>query len=222
MAITFTERAAREMRDRIRKACRRRLQECPENQADYWLELIRDLDSARISTIHSFCASLLRAHAVEAGIDPRFRVLDGAQAGTLLFELTDDVLRDRLAERDEAALALVTRFGLDRLRADDRPAAGRAAGDRLAAVARRDGRGACGAVGRVLAHATPCRGCCARSAESAAARTLLDLADALSAGAIRRCASGATSCWSSFRALWRRRLACAGSAGETPAPQRRC
>ena len=40
-----------------------------------------------------FCASLLRAEAVEAGIDPRFRVLDGAQAGTLLFELSDEVLR---------------------------------------------------------------------------------------------------------------------------------
>ncbi len=116
VAITFTERAAREMRDRIRKTCHQRLRECPDSQADYWLELIRDLDSARISTIHSFCASLLRAHAVEAGIDPRFRVLDGAQAGTLLFELTDDVLRDRLAERNEAALTLVTRFGLDRLR----------------------------------------------------------------------------------------------------------
>jgi ATP-dependent helicase/nuclease subunit A len=116
VAITFTERAAREMRDRIRAACRRRLLECPDHQANYWLALVRDLDAARISTIHSFCGSLLRAHAVEAGVDPRFRVLDGAQAGTLLFELTDEVLRDRLAERNEAALALVTRFGLDRLR----------------------------------------------------------------------------------------------------------
>ena len=116
VAITFTERAAREMRDRIRAACRRRLLECPEPQADYWLGVVRDLDAARISTIHAFCGSLLRAHAVEAGIDPRFRVLDGAQAGTLLFELIDDVLRDRLAERNEVALALVTRFGLDRLR----------------------------------------------------------------------------------------------------------
>ncbi|MEN6459098.1 MAG: UvrD-helicase domain-containing protein [Thermoguttaceae bacterium] len=116
VAITFTERAAREMRDRIRKACRKRLEECPEPQADYWLQLIRDLDSARISTIHSFCASLLRAHAVEAGLDPRFRVLDGAQAGTLLFELTDDLLRERLADRDDDALTLVTRFGVDRLR----------------------------------------------------------------------------------------------------------
>jgi ATP-dependent helicase/nuclease subunit A len=116
VAITFTERAAREMRDRIRAACGRRLLECPEHQAGYWLELVRDLDAARISTIHAFCASLLRSHAVEARIDPRFRVLDGAQAGTLLFELSDEVLRQRLSERDETALALVTRFGLDRLR----------------------------------------------------------------------------------------------------------
>ena len=116
VAITFTERAAREMRDRIRKACRERLRQCPPEQAGYWLALIRDLDAARISTIHAFCGGLLRAHAVEAGIDPRFGVLDGAQAGTLLFELSDDVLRNRLAERDEAALALVTRFSLDRLR----------------------------------------------------------------------------------------------------------
>ena len=110
VAITFTERAAREMRDRIRAACQRRLLERPEHQAGYWLELLRDLDSARISTIHAFCAALLRGHAVEAGIDPRFRVLDGAQAGTLLFELSDEMLRDRLAERHEATLALVTRF----------------------------------------------------------------------------------------------------------------
>ncbi|MEN6450113.1 MAG: UvrD-helicase domain-containing protein [Thermoguttaceae bacterium] len=116
VAITFTERAAREMRDRIRKTCQKRLQDCPEQQADYWVELIRDLDSARISTIHSFCASLLRAHAVEAGIDPRFRVLDGVQAGTLLFQLTDEVVRQRLADGDEPTLTLVARFGLDRLR----------------------------------------------------------------------------------------------------------
>ncbi len=116
VAITFTERTAREMRDRIRRECRNRLQECPDEHARHWLDLIRELDSARISTIHSFCASLLRSHAVEAGIDPRFRVLDGAQAGTLLVELIDDLLRDRLAARNEAALALVARLGLARLR----------------------------------------------------------------------------------------------------------
>src|SRR3972149_8920471 len=45
VAITFTERAAREMRDRIRAACHQRLIECPEEQADHWLQLLRELDA---------------------------------------------------------------------------------------------------------------------------------------------------------------------------------
>ena len=115
VAITFTERAAREMRDRIREACGKRLKSCPEAEVEHWRELLRELDS-RISTIHSFCGSLLRSHAVEAGLDPRFRVLDAAQSDTLLFELVDRGLRWRLADRDEAVIELVVKYGLDRLR----------------------------------------------------------------------------------------------------------
>jgi ATP-dependent helicase/nuclease subunit A len=115
-AITFTERAAREMRDRIRDACSKRLLEAPEHQGEYWLRLTRELDTARISTIHSFCGSLLRAHAVEAGIDPHFSVLDQAQADTLLYELIDREIRRRLALREESVLDLVVQFGLGSLR----------------------------------------------------------------------------------------------------------
>jgi ATP-dependent helicase/nuclease subunit A len=116
LAITFTERAAREMRDRIRSRCRDRLLECPEADAGYWLELLRELDTARISTIHSFCGSLLRSHAVEAGLNPAFRILDQAQADTLLSELIDDSLRNKLAERSEAVMDLIVRYGLGKLR----------------------------------------------------------------------------------------------------------
>ena len=115
VAITFTERAAREMRDRIRQACHRQLQDAAEEQAGYWLELIRELDTARISTIHAFCGWLLRGHAVEAGLDPQFRVLDQAQAETLLYEALDEHLRGRLAERHEDMIELVVEFGLERL-----------------------------------------------------------------------------------------------------------
>ncbi len=111
-AITFTERAAREMRDRIRKACTARLLEAPEEHVDHWLRLVRQLDAAQIGTIHSFCGSLLRAHAVEAGVDPRFQVLDQAQADTLLFERIDAELRQRLSAGEEAVIELVVQFGL--------------------------------------------------------------------------------------------------------------
>lgn len=114
-AITFTERAAREMRDRIRDACRKKLLACPEAEVDYWLGLLRELEEARISTIHSFCAALLRSRAVEAGLDPHFSVLEAAQTETLLYKTTDNILRRRLADGDEEAINLVTLFGLERL-----------------------------------------------------------------------------------------------------------
>ncbi len=117
VAITFTDRAAREMRDRIRRRCYDRLQSAAVADADYWAQLLRALDNARISTIHAFCASLLRIHAVEAALDPQFTVLEQAQADTLLSESIDDEVRRLISERDENTLELSVQFGLDGLRA---------------------------------------------------------------------------------------------------------
>ncbi len=65
VAITFTDAAAREMRFRIRKRCYERLSQATDpDEQQAWRKLLRSLDSARISTIHSFCAALLRSHAV--------------------------------------------------------------------------------------------------------------------------------------------------------------
>ena len=115
-AITFTERAAREMRQRIRAACTARLLDAAEDQVEYWLRTVRELDSARIATIHSFCGTLLRSHAVEARLDPHFQVLDATATQTVLYELIDEQLRQRLALRDEAVIDLVVQYGLAGLR----------------------------------------------------------------------------------------------------------
>ncbi|QEG35181.1 UvrD-helicase domain-containing protein [Bythopirellula goksoeyrii] len=117
VAITFTDAAAREMRDRIRLSCYDRLKVATavdEQQA--WRRLLRILDTARISTIHSFCGSLLRSHAVEAQLDPRFEQLDAASADLLRLRTLDDRLRQLLLKRDEAVIQLATRFGLSKLR----------------------------------------------------------------------------------------------------------
>ncbi|HEY1601906.1 MAG TPA: UvrD-helicase domain-containing protein [Pirellulales bacterium] len=117
IAITFTDRAAREMRERVRRKCRERLQHAAgEEEAAAWLKLLRELETARVSTIHSFCGSLLRSHAVEAGIDPRFQVLQPGQAATLFAEQMDDQLRAQLGERNEDLLNLIVMFGLPRVR----------------------------------------------------------------------------------------------------------
>ncbi|MEX0585954.1 MAG: UvrD-helicase domain-containing protein, partial [Pirellulales bacterium] len=116
VAFTYTQRAARDMRDRIRRRCHQRLAVAPAEHADYWRRLVWQLDSARVSTIHSFCASLLRAHAAAAGLDPRFELLEPAALRTLTAQLVDDHLRQALGERDENLMGLVRRFGLGPLR----------------------------------------------------------------------------------------------------------
>lgn len=116
VAITFTDRAAREMRDRIRSACHHRLQNCETEAVEHWLTIMRGLDSARISTIHSFCTSLLRSQAVDAGLDPRFTVLEPALADTLLRNTAKDVLHGLLEQGDEDASEFVLQFGLERSR----------------------------------------------------------------------------------------------------------
>jgi ATP-dependent helicase/nuclease subunit A len=114
VAITFTERAAREMRDRIRGACHQELMRCPAGEVDHWQKIVRGLDAARISTIHSFCASLLRSFAVDAGIDPGFGLLDAATATAFLRGVVDETVRDLLSRGDEGTMQLVFVYGLER------------------------------------------------------------------------------------------------------------
>jgi ATP-dependent helicase/nuclease subunit A len=119
VAITFTDAAAREMRDRIRRACYDRLRAAATDaEAAAWQRLMRSMDAARISTIHAFCAALLRQHAVEAGLDPQFQVLDAPAAELLRLETIDDRLRTLLVDRNDDVLNYAAARGLDRLRED--------------------------------------------------------------------------------------------------------
>ncbi len=106
LVITYTERAAGELRDRIRA----RLLEA--GRAD----LARELDAAWISTIHGFCHRLLKAHPFAAGVDPRFRVLDEPQARVLQREAFEAALTDFCADDDAERLGLLATYGARGLR----------------------------------------------------------------------------------------------------------
>ena len=88
LAITFTEKAAQEMKARIAKRLRERGLE----------EARRELESAYIGTIHSFCARILREHPIEANVDPSFRVLEGDEANLLKETVLDELIEDRFQE----------------------------------------------------------------------------------------------------------------------------
>src|SRR4029077_5797269 len=67
-------------------------------------------------TIHGFCARLLRAYPLAAGLDPRFRELDEAQAAFLRRERFGEALADFCAGDDPQRLELLATYGSDRLR----------------------------------------------------------------------------------------------------------
>lgn len=103
LAITFTEKAAGELRDRVRRRLLR----------DRERELAARVESAWISTIHAACLRILRAHAVAAGLDPDFAVLDEASSRAMRADAWRTALTRVCAERGDAAVDVVAAYGVD-------------------------------------------------------------------------------------------------------------
>jgi ATP-dependent helicase/nuclease subunit A len=110
-ALTYTEKAAKVMKDRIRQECLREEENArAEDRTEWWRRQRIDLENASIGTIHGFCSHILAEHPVEAGVDPYFTVLDEVQASILLDRCVDDVLRRRLSGEDADVLSLCMEF----------------------------------------------------------------------------------------------------------------
>jgi ATP-dependent exoDNAse (exonuclease V) beta subunit len=119
LAFTFTERAAAELRRRVRGELARRACEARgSGERDLARELraaARETERAWVTTIHAFCRRVLAAHPVAAGLDPRFRVLDEPEAARLRERATQDAIDALIDGGDErvtrAAAAYRRRLG---------------------------------------------------------------------------------------------------------------
>jgi ATP-dependent helicase/nuclease subunit A len=97
VAVTFTEKAAGELKLRLREALELQRREAADRDVvDRLEQAIATLEEAHVSTIHGFCAELLRERPVEARVDPHFEVLTEAQAERLYRQAFDLWLEEAL------------------------------------------------------------------------------------------------------------------------------
>ena len=117
LAITFTRKAAAEMRDRIIRELKRAASLSAADRAR-WNELRDRLSDIDISTIDAFCLSLLREFPLEANLEPGFSMADETEVPRLVEEALDRALRICLvrASKDEELALVLAQLGINRAR----------------------------------------------------------------------------------------------------------
>lgn len=104
VTITFTDKAAGELAERVRTALR---------AAGLRAEA-RALDAGWISTIHGLCTRILKRHALGAGLDPMFSVADAVEAGSFRIEAFEGSSRE-LLDSSAATAELFDAYGFERV-----------------------------------------------------------------------------------------------------------
>ncbi len=109
VAVTFTEKAAGEMKLRLREEIERARRGAEGVEAEHLARAVEHLELARIGTIHAFCADLLRERPVEAGVDPLFDVASEDESGGLLDAAFDSWFEAVLADPPEGVRRVLRR-----------------------------------------------------------------------------------------------------------------
>lgn len=115
LIVTFTEAAAAEMKERIRRAVEERVEKEPKNE--HLRRQATLVHSAQITTIHSFCLSVIKEHFHTIDLDPAFRIGEDGELKLLRQDVLREVLDGYYEEGEPSFLNLVEAYGGSR---DDR------------------------------------------------------------------------------------------------------
>ena len=119
LAVTFTKKAAGQIKEKLRSALIKKLADCDDNTKLHLKRELSKISSADISTIHSFCARLVRSYFYVLGVDRSFDIIAADDALALTYkERAADNLFDKLYEEGDPDFLLVLSC-LRRNRSDD-------------------------------------------------------------------------------------------------------
>ena len=107
--MTFTEAAAEEMKERIKKRLEEHLQKGYDKRI---LREIALLPTANISTIHAFCKRLIEENYAGLSIDAHFRIGDTGEMSLLQSDILEELLEEEYEKKEEAFLTFVDQFSM--------------------------------------------------------------------------------------------------------------
>ncbi len=112
LIVTFTEAAAAEMKERIRDAIEKKLMERPDDE--HLKQQATLIHNAHITTIHSFCLSVVRDHFPVIDIDPGFRIGEEGELKLLRQDVLEEMLEARYQEGSRRFLDFTLAYGSGR------------------------------------------------------------------------------------------------------------
>lgn len=109
MAVTYTRKAAEEMRIRLKARIRQLSQSDGDTKDERWMRAIGEVDSAHIGTIHSLCQSILRTFPVECRVDPQFEAFEEEELeqAEILDAAIQQALRELMIDEDPGQALLL-------------------------------------------------------------------------------------------------------------------
>ena len=111
LALTFTEMAAQDMKEKLKKTL---LSNAIGGQKDRIYNQLALVPTADISTLHSFCARLIRTYFFEVGLSPDFSILDESSAGAMRLECVNKTFREFYEKNEEWFYTLVEKHVVNR------------------------------------------------------------------------------------------------------------
>jgi len=114
LVATFTNAAAAEMKDRIRVALEKKLEENPSSE--HLRKQLALMGKASITTLHSFCMEVIRKYYSLIGLDPGFRIANETEIELIRADIMEQLFEDRYARNEEIGsfIELVNSFGGER------------------------------------------------------------------------------------------------------------